>query len=184
MKPVHDVCFLTPLTASYSMNSVCFKALCLILMSVVWLYVYMSLLPSSELFLSAGMLEYDPVKRFSIQRIRQHKWVHQCRILNACEPRDSSGQIEHSASRPRLNIDDRSEGSGLITTYTALQKNSDVINIWSAVVLFISRCEMIRNTVCVQNLSEIFRVEAVCDAGAPWLDERREPRVGGRGSGE
>ncbi len=29
--------------------------------------------PSSELLLFAGMLEYDPVKRFSIQRIRQHK---------------------------------------------------------------------------------------------------------------
>lgn len=27
----------------------------------------------------SGMLEYDPSKRFSIQNIRQHKWVNTCR---------------------------------------------------------------------------------------------------------
>ncbi len=77
-------CVLNPVTwvLSYTPNShllfcisFCFKVFWYRSCGFMHMYLCMS---SSELFLFSGMLEYDPVKRFSIQRIRQHKWVHQC----------------------------------------------------------------------------------------------------------
>lgn len=116
------------------------------------------------LFLFAGMLEYDPVKRFSIQRIRQHKWVHQC-MWSAWFLTDRMlCWIQKTAEQVQCE---------LVTTHAALRFISDYVQ-WSqqaAEGQWESFLNIVHIAVRVYSKRNLYAGSGASDAGALMLDE-------------